>query len=40
MLAIGSPYLLNAIPILINQRGAMLLDVVPYFLGLQENSDR
>ena len=40
MLAVGGPYLLNATPILINRRGAMLLDVVPYFLGLQKNGDR
>jgi hypothetical protein len=40
MLAIGGPYLLHATPILINRRGAMLPDVVLYFLGLQKNGDR
>ena len=40
MLAVSDPYLLNATPILINRRGAMLLDVVPYFLGLRKNGDR
>ncbi len=40
MLAVGGPYLLNATPILINRRGAMLPDIIPYFLGLQKNGDR
>ena len=40
MLVVGGPYLLNAMPILINRRGVMLPDVVPCFLGLRENGDR
>ena len=40
MLGVSNLDLLNVMPVLINQRGAMLPDVVLYFLGLRQNGDR